>query len=95
MTNVELAGWSPNHFVPCVKKLFVKTKLTLHGNVNPDGKCQKKEGKTKLHSFFDSKQKIKIPKESASKRTESHKTKVFKRKETNENVSTSKEIKIR
>ena len=47
------------------------------------------------HSFFDSKKKIKIPKENALKRTESNKTKVFKRKETNEPVSTSKESKIK
>ena len=48
-----------------------------------------------LHSFFDSKQKMKIPKENASKRTESSKTKVFKRKETYETVSTSKENKVK
>ena len=47
-----------------------------------------------LHSFFDSKKKIKIPKENASKRRESNKTKVFKR-ETNENISTSKENKVK
>ena len=46
-----------------------------------------------MHSFFDSKQKIKIPEENASKRTESNKTEVLKRKETNENVSTSNENK--
>ena len=45
----------------------------------------------KLHSFFDSKKKIKITKQNASKRTESNKTKAFKRTETNENKSTSKE----
>ena len=93
MTNVKLAGWSPNHFVPYVKKVFVKAKATLHGNVNPNRKCQNKEGQKKLHSFYDYKKKIKIPKEVASKRTESNKTKVFKRKETNENVTTSKENK--
>ena len=42
-----------------------------------------------MHSFFDYKQKIKIPEENASKRTESNKTEVLKRKETNENGSTS------
>ena len=36
---------------------------------------------------------MKVPKENASKRTESNKTKALKRKETNENVSTSKENK--
>ena len=46
-----------------------------------------------MHSFFDSKQKIKIPEENASKRAESNKTEVLKRKETNENVSTSNENK--
>ena len=25
MTNVKLAGWSPNHFVQCVKKVFEYT----------------------------------------------------------------------
>ena len=49
----------------------------------------------KIHSFFDSKKKIKSKrieiKVSESKRTASNKTKVLKRKETNENVSTSKE----
>ena len=69
MTNVKLAGWSPNHFAPCVKKVFVKAKTTLHGNVNTDIKCQNKEGQ-KNYSFFNSKKKIKIPKENASKRTE-------------------------
>ena len=38
---------------------------------------------------------MKIPKENASKRTESSKTKVFKRKETYETVSTSKENKVK
>ena len=47
------------------------------------------------HSFFDSKKKIKIPKENALKGTESDKTKVFKRKETNEPVSTSNKSKIK
>ena len=93
ITNVKLAGWSPNHFVPCVKKVFVKAKATLYGNVNPDRKCQKQRRTKKLHSFFNCKKKTKIPKENASERTESNKTKVFKRKETNENVSTSKENK--
>ena len=41
-TNVKLAVWSPNHFVPCAKKAFVKAKTTLHGNVNADRKCQNK-----------------------------------------------------
>ena len=36
---------------------------------------------------------MKVPKENASKRTEINKTKALKRKETNENVSTSKENK--
>ena len=45
-----------------------------------------------MHSFFDSKQKIKIPEENASKRTQSNKTEVLKRKETNENASTSNDI---
>ena len=52
----------------------------------------------KIHSFFDSKKKIKIHNENTSKRTESNKTKVFKKKkkkETNENISTSKENKDR
>ena len=34
----------------------------------------------KIHSFFDSKKKIKIHNENTSKRTESNKTKVFKKK---------------
>ena len=48
-----------------------------------------------MQLFFDSKQKIKIPKQNLSKRTESYKTKVFKRKETNENISTSKENNVK
>ena len=36
-----------------------------------------------LYSFFDSKKKIKILDENTSKRTESNKTKVFKRKKRN------------
>ena len=75
------------------EKIFFQAKTTLHGNVNRDRKCQNKEGQKKLHSFFDSKKKMKVPKENASKRTESNKTKALKRKETNENVSTSKENK--
>ena len=51
MTNVKLAGWSPNHFVPCGKKVFVKAKATPHGNVNPDRKCQNKE-KQKIALFL-------------------------------------------
>ena len=62
MTNVKLAGWSASHFLPCVKKVFVKAKTALHGNVNPDRKYQNKEGQNKIHSFFDFKKKIKIPK---------------------------------
>ena len=34
----------------------------------------------KIHSFFDSKKKIKIHNENTSKRTESNKTKVIKKK---------------
>ena len=34
----------------------------------------------KIHSFFDSKKKIKIHNENTSKRTESNKTKAFKKK---------------
>ena len=90
MTNVKLAEQSPNHLR---EKIFVQAKTTLHGYVNRDRKCQNKEGQKKLHSFFDSKKKMKVPKENASKRTESNKTKALKRKETNENVSTSKENK--
>ena len=56
-----------------------------------EGKSLTTKLRALLHSFFDSKKKIKIPKENASKRIESNKTKVFKRKETNGNISTSKE----
>ena len=52
MTNVKLAGWSPNHFIPCVKKVFVKAKTTLHGNVNPDRKCQNKKGQKRITLFL-------------------------------------------
>ena len=44
----------------------------------------------KLHSFFGSKKKMKIPKESKPRRKKSNKTKVFKRRKTNENASASK-----
>ena len=59
------------------------------------GKSRTTKLRALLHSFFDSKKKIKIPKENASKRIESNKTKVFKRKETNGNISTSKENNVK
>ena len=52
MTNVKLAGWSPNHFVPCVEKVFVKVKTALHGNINPDRKCQKQRRAKKITLFL-------------------------------------------
>ena len=47
VANVRLVGWSPNHFVPFVKKVFAKAKITLDGNVHSDKKCQNKEGQKK------------------------------------------------
>ena len=47
VANVKLVGWSPNHFVPFVKKVFVKAKITLDGYVNSDKKWQNKEGQKK------------------------------------------------
>ena len=60
---------SPNLFVLCVKKVFAKTKATLHGKINADRKCQNKEGQKNYTLSSIIKKKIKIPKENASKRT--------------------------
>ena len=60
-----------------------------------EGKSLTTKLRALLHSFFDSKKKIKIPQENASKRIESNKTKVFKRKETNGNISTSKKNNVK
>ena len=62
------------------KKVFVKARTKLHGDVNPGRIYQYKEGQKKLHSFFDSKKKIKIPKKTHRKEQKSNKTKVIKRK---------------
>ena len=76
------------------EKIFFQAKTTLHGNVNRDRKCQNKEGQKKLHSFFDSKKKMKVPKENASKRTESNKTKALKRKKLMKMYQQVRKIKI-
>ena len=51
-TFLRLCGWSPNHFVPCVKKVFVKEKTTLHVNMNRGIKCQNKDGGKKCPLFL-------------------------------------------
>ena len=73
------------------KKYLLKQKQHFMVSLTLTENAKTKQGK-KIQFFSDSQKNIKIPKESAPKRTESNKTKVLKRKETNENVS-SKENK--